>query len=304
MGLFFVFLIQSIFCSVVLVDYNFIELQSKKDNYCYLGFGQLSIFVYCLLQKLEPSSSLPAIETLEAFMLPSDTFFAPVNEEHFLEKTHLLVTREEVDSIFLKTEFRRDLCCFLNEFWAQPCVLSRHSLVGQGISCFCPEIVIGVDKYSALYLFGQLLDGLLEFSLVEDLEVEAARAQFLSFVREQRQVKKSSSMRVPTSDVLSFRCGQPGFRSCHNLYRVSICLGIMMFTQNLEFYMFVIPGLPANSACDQGSSGFACHKFSLPWSCTNQSSDCRGCNCLHAGLRARSSFYPAQLFLWDRDYHV
>ena len=104
-------------------------------------------------------------------------------------------------------------------------ILSRvavRSPTGQGLSCFCPEIVIGGDNYSAFHLFGQLLDGLLEIGWVRGSEVEPAKAEFHSFVREQRQVETSSNRsRTPINSVFAF-CNQPSFRSRRNLHKVSI----------------------------------------------------------------------------------
>ena len=97
---------------------------------------------------------------------------------------------------------------------------AARSPVGQGLSCFCPEIVIG--GYSALQFFGQLLDGLLEIGWVRGSEIEPPKAEFHSFVREQRYVETSGNRsRVPISSVFAF-CNQPGFRSRRNLHKVSI----------------------------------------------------------------------------------
>ena len=94
--------------------------------------------------------------------------------------------------------------------------------IWQGLSCFCPEIVIGGDDYSAFYLFGQLLDGLLELGWIRGSEIEPAKAEFHSFVRKQRQVETSGNRSgVPISSVFAF-CNQPGFRSRRNLHKVSI----------------------------------------------------------------------------------
>ena len=51
---------------VVLVAHNFTELNSGRADYGYLAFGELSRFVYCLLQKVKLSSDLPVIEKWEA----------------------------------------------------------------------------------------------------------------------------------------------------------------------------------------------------------------------------------------------
>ena len=80
-----------------------------------------------------------------------------------------------------------------------------RSPVGQVLSCFCPEIVIGGDDYSTFNLFGQLLDGLLELGWVRGLEIEPAKAKFHSLVREQRQVEASGNRsRVLIKSVVAF----------------------------------------------------------------------------------------------------
>ena len=76
--------------------------------------------------------------------------------------------------------------------------VAARSPVGQGLSCFCPEIIIGADDFSAFHLFGQLRDKLLEIGWVMGSEIEPAKADFHSFVREQRQVETSGNkFRVP-----------------------------------------------------------------------------------------------------------
>ena len=208
---------------VVLVAHNFTKLDSGRADYGYLAFGEFSRFVFCLLQKVKRSSDLPVIEKFEAYMLPDHLCFGAILEGSFLERTRLLSFLEKFNSGFLRREFRRHCRCFLEDLVS--IILSTvvaHSPVGQGLSCFCPEIVIGGDDYSAFHLFGQLLDGLLEFGWARGSKIETAKAEFHSFVREQRQVEISSNRsRVPTKSVFAF-CNQPGFRSWRNLHKVSI----------------------------------------------------------------------------------
>ena len=54
--------------------------------------------------------------------------------------------------------------------------VAERSPIGQGLSCFCPEIVIGGDNFSALHLFRQLLDGLLDLGWIRGSEMEPAKA--------------------------------------------------------------------------------------------------------------------------------
>ena len=214
---------------VVSVAHNFTELNSGRADYGYLAFGELSRFVYCLLQKVKRSSDLPVIEKWEAYMLPNHSCFGAIPEEHFLEGTRLLSSLEKISSSYLRKEFRRDFRRFLEDLVSTILsTVAERSPIGQGLICFCAEIVIGGDNYSAFHLFAQLLDGLLELSWIRGSEVEPAKAEFHSFVREQRQVETSSNRsRAPINSVFSF-CNQPSFRSRWNLHKVAIiCLKVI-----------------------------------------------------------------------------
>ena len=158
-------------------------------------------------------------------MLPNHSCFGAIAEEHFLEGTRLLSSLERIKSSFLRKEFRRDCRRFLEDFVSTIfSTVAACSPVGQGLSCFCPEIFIGGDDYSAFHLFWQLLDGLPELGWIRGSETEPVKAEFHSFVREQRQVETSGNRsRVPISSVFAF-CSQPGFRSRRNLHKVSIIM--------------------------------------------------------------------------------
>ena len=208
---------------VILVAHNFTELNSGRADYSYLAFGKLSRFVYCLLQKVKRSSDLPVIEKWEAYMLPNHSCFGAIAEEHFLEGTRLLSSLEKINSSILRKEFLRDCRRFLEDIVSTIfSTVAARSPVGQGLNCFCPEIVIGGDDYSAFHLFGQLLDGLLELGWARGSEAEHAEADFHYFVREQRQVETSGNRScVLISSVFAF-CNQPGFRSRRNLHKISL----------------------------------------------------------------------------------
>ena len=211
------------FLPAILVAHNFTELNSGRTDYGYLAFGELSRFVYCLLQKVKLSSDLPVIEKWEACMLPNHSCFGAIAEEHFLEGTRLFASLEKINSSFLRKEFRRDCRRFLEDLVSTIlATVAARSQIGQGLSCFCPEIVIGSDDYSVFHLFGQLLHGLLELGWVRGSEVEPAKAEFHSFVREQRQVETSSHRsRAPINSVFAF-CNQLSFRSRRNLHKVGV----------------------------------------------------------------------------------
>ena len=100
--------------------------------------------------------------------------------------------------------------------------VAARTRLGQSVSCFCSEIIIGGDYHSAFFLFGQLLDSLIACGWVKGSTVEACKAGSQSFVIDQRQLKCHSSRNYPEiSNVMSYLTQQSGFRSRRHVYRVS-----------------------------------------------------------------------------------
>ena len=177
-------------------------------------------------------------------MLPNHSCFGAMEEEHFLERTRLLTSLEEKNSSFLQKDFRKNCPRFFEDLVSTiHSTVAARSPVGHGLSCFCPEIIIGGDEYSTLHLFGQLLDKVLELGWVKVSEIQPAKSEFYSFVREQRQVEVSGKIsRVPIDRVFAF-CNQPVFSSRRNFHKVSIMvrqndLGLLMFLQVCCFQVF------------------------------------------------------------------
>ena len=120
-------------------------------------------------------------------MLPNHSCFGAIEEEHFLEGTRLLSSLDKINSSLLRKKFHEDCRRFLGDLVSTIfSTVAESSPVEQGLSCFCPEIIIGCDDYSAFHLFGQLLDRLLELGWVGGSETEPAKTEFHYFVREQR----------------------------------------------------------------------------------------------------------------------
>ena len=207
----------------VSVANNFIHSPTAADQ-GYHAFGELARFIYCLLQKIKRASSLPLLEQWEAYVVPNHSRFAPIDDKNFLEGTRVVAALGKVGSQYLQRVFRRDARRFLEDFLN--CVLSpvaARSVIGQGLSCFCHAIVVGGDDVAPLQLLNKLLDGLLEKGWTRGSEVEACRAEYQSFVQEQRQMERSSTRSRPdVGDVLSFCSGQASFRARRHLYKVCI----------------------------------------------------------------------------------
>ena len=152
-------------------------------------------------------------------VLHNHSRFSAIDDKNFLVGTRVMAALGKIGSHFLQKEFRRDRRRFLEDF--VNCVLSTvpaRSVIGQALSCFCPAIVVGGDDVAPLQLFNKLLDGLLEKGWTKGSEVEACRAEYQSFVQEQRQLERSSTRSRPdVGDVLSFCSGQAGFRARQHL---------------------------------------------------------------------------------------
>ena len=136
--------------------------QPPRDDYSYRAYGELSHFVYCLQQKIKASGSLPVIEKWESYILPNHSSFTAIEEDQFLVGTRVHAAPEMMTSQYLKKEFKSSTRRFLEEFTSTVFyTVSAPSKLGHGVSCFCPQIIIGGDDHSAFVLFEQLLDGLI-----------------------------------------------------------------------------------------------------------------------------------------------
>ena len=162
----------------------------------------------------------------------------------------------KVGSHYLQKEFRRDVRRFLEDF--VNCVMSTvaaRSVIGRGLSCFCPAIVVGGDDVAPLQLLNKLLDGPLEKGWTRGSEVEACRAEYQSFVQEQRQLERSSTRSRPdVGDVLSFCSAQAGFRARRHLYKICIvdkqACGSSPCELSHRFMQLCFSGVPVDDACD------------------------------------------------------
>ena len=156
-------------------------------------------------------------------MLASHSSFAPIEEENFLVGSRLLESLGKLKSPHYRTEFKRDCRRFLEEFTSTILsTVAARSPIAQGLSCFCPEIIVGGDDTAVHRLFQRLIEGLVGSGWVKRSNVEACQAEFESFVREQRQLNWSKTDGRPdVGSVFSFLLEQSGFKARQNLYRVS-----------------------------------------------------------------------------------
>ena len=194
---------------------------------------------------------LPLVERCEEYMTPNHSRFAAIEEDRFQAGTRVLSALEDVGISYLKKEFRRDCRKFLEDF--VNCVLSTvaaRSTIGQGLSCFCPPVLIGGDDYAPLQLFDLLLDGLFAKGWVRGGDMEACKSEYQSFVQEQRQLERTSTRSRPdVGNVLTFCASRAGFRVRSHLYKV--CMGSTKGGFNVAAFLVhlcVVSGLSINSS--------------------------------------------------------
>ena len=134
------------------------------------------------------------------------------------------------------------------------CVLSTvaaRSAIGQGLSCFCPPILVSGDDHAPMQLSDVLLDGLLEKGWVRGAEMEACKSEYQSFVQEQRPLERTSTRSRPdVGNVLTFCSSQAGFRVRRHLYKACLAskTGCFNLAATSISFMFV-SGLSINSIC-------------------------------------------------------
>ena len=153
-------------------------------------------------------------------MLPNHSSFAAIEKDRFLVGTCVHAALEKMTSHYLKKEFRSNARRFLEEFTSTVLsTVAARSKLGQDVSCFCPEIITGRDDHSAFFLFGQLLDGLIACGWEKGSIDEVCKADFQSFVNDQRQLECHASRKhSDTNKVLSYLTQQREFRSRCHLY--------------------------------------------------------------------------------------
>ena len=289
-----------ILVSVSVVN-NFFHPQTASD-YEYLTFGELARFIYCVLQKIKQGTSLPLVKQWDEYVLANHSKLPSIADGQFLAGTRVLAALNKFGSSCLTKEFQQDALRFLEKF--TNCVLSTvaaRSKIGQGLSCFCPSIIIGVDDHAPLHLLGLFSDGFLERGLIKGSDIEACRAEYQSFVQEQRQLERSSTRSRPgVGEVLSFCSAQAGFRARQQLFKVCIVTknGRALWLLKPEVNRSIFPGVSTKNFCCARTSDF--------WRENHHQSGSRDelwrwsawCSALRAGFRDKSALHPEKLFLW------
>ena len=247
---------------------------------------------------------MPLVEKWEEYVVPKYSRFPAINEKDFLSSTRLMAELHKFGSRYPRTEFRRNARRFLEEF--VNCVLSTvasRSVIGHGMSCFCPAIAVGGENVAPFQLFNKLWDGLLEKGWTREIEVEACRAEYQFLVQEQRQLERSSTRSHPdVGDVLTFCSAQAALRAHQHLFKVCIVSNQTCCSNSPElsrhphklllFQVFQLTTLVTR--------GFATHgeKFNVRFeSCRHQRRRSACCPALCAGFCSEPALYREKFLL-------
>ena len=150
-----------IFCFLVSDSHNFVPERQRPHDYGFRAYGELSRFVYCLLQKVKDSESLPLIEKWETYMLPNHSSFTSVPLENFLVGSRFLEYVSKLPSPSLRSSFKQDCFTFFEDLISQilvnncssftnrtrdECFLSRDSRGRRQL--LCVSVVWGACGFS------------------------------------------------------------------------------------------------------------------------------------------------------------
>ena len=100
-----------------------------------------------------PESQDPSLaasnQKMGANMLAINSAFSPIEEEGLWEGTRVLATLEKISSCCLILALRKDSRQFPDElFWNILSTVAVRSTIGQGLSCFCLDVIFGGVDYS------------------------------------------------------------------------------------------------------------------------------------------------------------
>ena len=119
-------------------------------HYSHYFFGELAQLIHCLLRK---KMLLSLAEQWDQFLAPNHSKFSVFEAERFVSGARVLVALKKVGIYYLKDESTRDRGQYLEEYMnSVPSTVAARPIVLQGLSCFCPSILIGGDD-NALFRF-------------------------------------------------------------------------------------------------------------------------------------------------------
>ena len=202
--------------------FNFPGQQRVRDDYGFIGYGELCRFIYALMMKVCSAGGLPVIHDWQEFMckekfvdfprLPMDQFLSG----HSFGK--LLAEAKSSEG----RDFRRDCYSFivrLIELLLETTCCT--STVARGLCCFCPELLLEGDDVAVFSLYADLVGVLMSCGYLVSDVVNASIDEFRSYVVEARRHHCASGMAASDiPSIMGYLLKDFAFQSRHNLLRV------------------------------------------------------------------------------------
>ena len=213
------------FCSLSYLDaVCFKKQQTGRSDYGFHSYMELCQFIYCLLSRSRKVSSLPDLNSWDAYMDISkiasfDSSAEFLQNYDFGSTVRQFKGGEGPDFMERCREFFDRLVQLI---LAQRCVSADFMC---GLYCFCPEMLLeGHDKH-VFDLFRKLVRVLERNSAISDVESSCGVEEFLTYVVDarSRHVRRSQSAEE-VGDVLAHLLADSSFLAGKNLCRVfKIC---------------------------------------------------------------------------------
>ena len=169
------------------------------------------------------------------------------------------------------------------------------------MSCFFSAIVTLGNDVAPFQLFNKFLDGFLEKGWTRGSQIEACRAEYQSFVQEQRQLERLATRNRP--DVRE-TCR---FAFCILVFVLaSICIKYVSYPiiyVVLQLHVLVsfcswacdASGVPVNSTCDPWSCNSWLEVHYEPWSVRHQTQRTAWCPALWAGFSFERALHTEEI---------
>ena len=198
---------------------TFRKQQSRRVDYAFHAYSEVSQFVYCLLSRSRKLSSLPPLDEWESYMDSSKLdSFEKVSSDDFLNNYEFGVALHRSNTSQV-CEFRnrcREFVDRLVDVILSMQVVSSDFL--QGLYCFCPELLLEGDDRHVFQPFSRLVRVLERCGCLSSGDARASLEEFTTYVVDARaQHRESEKSAEQIADVITYLLSDYSFMSRRSL---------------------------------------------------------------------------------------
>ena len=192
-----------------------------RDDYGFIGYGELCRFIYALMMKVCSAGVLPVVNDWQEFMCKEKFVdFPRLPMDPFLRGHSFGKQLSEAKSSEGR-DFRRDCYSFivrLIELLLE--TICCTSTVARGLCCFCPELLLEGDDVAVFALYADLVGVLMSRGYLVSDVVNASIDEFRSYVVQVRRHHCASGLVASNISNIMNMLKDFAFQSRHNLLRV------------------------------------------------------------------------------------